>query len=174
MSDDVPVTGTPRSDAPPGDTTSGTAASRGLVLLLNGPNLDLLGRREPEVYGATTLAEHVATATAAAAELGLGLEHVQSNHEGEVVEAIHGARDRCAAIVINPVAFTHYAWAIHDALAAFSGPVLEVHLSNPQRRESWRHTSVVSPVATGTITGLGGLGYVLALEAVARVLEAGH
>jgi 3-dehydroquinate dehydratase-2 len=140
------------------------------VLLLNGPNLDLLGQREPEVYGHATLADHVEAARRAAGELGLELEHLQSNHEGELVEAIHAARGRCAAIVINPGAFTHYAWAIHDALAAFAGPVLEVHLSNPQAREPWRHTSVVAPVATGTIAGLGGLGYVLAIEAVARLL----
>ena len=95
---------------------------------------------------------------------------IQSEHEGTLVEAIHGARDRCAAIVINPGAFTHYAWAIHDALAAFPGPVVEVHLSNPQRREAWRHTSVVAPVATATVAGLGGTGYVLAIEAVADLL----
>jgi 3-dehydroquinate dehydratase-2 len=141
-----------------------------VVLLLNGPNLNLLGEREPEVYGSATLADHVATARVAAAEAGLELEHLQSNHEGELVEAIHDARGRCAAIVINPGAFTHYAWAIHDALAAFAGPVVEVHLSNPQGREPWRHTSVVSPVATGTIAGFGGAGYVLALRAVAGLL----
>ncbi len=174
-SDDVRARA-PGSDVPDGDTLGddavpGDAGHRGLVLLLNGPNLDLLGQRQPEVYGATTLDEHVATVRRAAAELGLAIEHVQSNHEGEVVEAIHGARHRCAAIVVNPGAFTHYAWAVHDALAAFTGPVVEVHLSNPQGREEWRHTSVVAPVATGSITGLGGLGYVLAVEAVARLLD---
>jgi 3-dehydroquinate dehydratase-2 len=141
-----------------------------VVLLLNGPNLGLLGRREPEVYGYETLADHVEAVREAAAKHGLAVEHVQSEHEGTLVEAIHGARDRCAAIVINPGAFTHYAWAIHDALAAFPGPVVEVHLSNPQRREAWRHTSVVAPVATATIAGLGGTGYVLAIEAVADLL----
>ena len=145
--------------------------ARPLVLLLNGPNLNLLGQREPEVYGTATLDDHVATARRAASERGLDLEHLQSNHEGEVVEAIHRARGRCAAIVVNPGAFTHYAWAIHDALAAFEGPVVEIHLSNPQAREPWRHTSVVSPVATGTIVGLGGLAYELAVEAVARLLD---
>ena len=119
---------------------------RRLVLLLSGPNLNLLGEREPDVYGDATLDEHVEAARRAAGELGLELQHLQSNHEGEIVDAIQGARVRCGAIVINPGAFTHYAWAIHDALAAFSGPVVEVHLSNPQRREPWRHTSVVSPV----------------------------
>ncbi|HEY2997030.1 MAG TPA: type II 3-dehydroquinate dehydratase [Acidimicrobiales bacterium] len=143
---------------------------RPVVLLLSGPNLDLLGTREPEVYGHETLDDHVAAARAAADAAGLALEHRQSNHEGDLVEAIHAARGTCAAIVINPAAFTHYAWALHDALAAFPGPVVEVHLSNPQRREPWRHTSVVAPVATGTIAGLGGHGYVLAVEAVAALL----
>jgi 3-dehydroquinate dehydratase-2 len=147
-----------------------TAVDRGPVLLVSGPNLNLLGRREPEVYGHDTLDDHVARARAAAARFGLVVEHVQSNREGEVVEAIHGARDRCSAVVINPGAFTHYSWAIHDALAAYAGPVVEVHLSNPEAREPWRHTSVVAPVATASITGLGGLGYVLALEAVAHLL----
>jgi 3-dehydroquinate dehydratase II len=141
------------------------------VLLLNGVNLNLLGEREPEVYGKATLADHVAAATKAAAEAGFEIEHVQSNHEGDLVEAIHAARGRCAAIVINPGAFTHYAWALHDALASFEGPVVEVHLSNPNAREAWRHTSVVSPVATATIAGLGGHGYVLAVEALRPLLE---
>lgn len=142
-----------------------------VVLLLSGPNLNLLGERQPEVYGAATLADHVATAHATALEHGLALEHFQTNHEGELVEAIHGARGRCAAIVVNPGAFTHYAWSIHDALAAFEGPVVELHLSNPDAREPWRHTSVVSPVAVGTISGFGGEGYRLALEAVAALLR---
>lgn len=146
------------------------------VLLVNGPNLGLLGQRQPEVYGDATLDDHVDAARGRAAELGLQIEHVQSDRESAVVEAIHAARGRCAAIVINPGAFTHYAWAIHDALAAFDGPVVEVHLSNPHAREPWRHTSVVAPVATGTIAGFGGLGYSLALTAVARELghEPGH
>jgi 3-dehydroquinate dehydratase-2 len=144
--------------------------ARPVVLLLSGPNLDLLGEREPEVYGKATLDDHVATARAAADRHGLDLEHLQSNREGDLVEAIHGARGRCAAIVLNPGAFTHYAWAIHDALAAFDGPVVELHLSNPQAREAWRHTSVVAPVATATIAGLGGAGYRVAIDAVAVLL----
>jgi 3-dehydroquinate dehydratase-2 len=146
------------------------SGERPLVLLLHGPNLNLLGEREPEVYGRATLDDHVAAARAAAEEAGLALEHLQSNHEGDLVEAVHGARGRCAAIVVNPGALTHYAWALHDALAAFEGPVVELHLSNPQRREAWRHTSVVAPVATGTIAGLGGDGYPLAITAIARLL----
>jgi 3-dehydroquinate dehydratase-2 len=143
---------------------------RRLVLLLSGPNLNLLGQREPEVYGRATLADHVATATAAAAAHGLDLEHLQSNHEGVLVDAIHAARGRAAAIVINPGAFTHYAWSLHDALAAFEGPVVELHLSNPNAREPWRHTSVVAPVASGSIVGFGGHGYRLAVDAVAALL----
>jgi 3-dehydroquinate dehydratase II len=143
-----------------------------IVLLLSGPNLNLLGQREPDVYGSATLDEHVATATVEAERHGLVVEHLQSNHEGDLVEAIHGARGRCAAIVINPGAFTHYAWSIHDALAAFDGPVVELHLSNPNAREPWRHTSVIAPVAAGSIVGFGGDGYRLALDAVARLLQA--
>lgn len=141
-----------------------------IVLLLSGPNLNLLGEREPEVYGSATLDELVTRATRTAAAEGMALEHVQSNHEGDLVEAIHGARERCAAIVINPGALTHYAWSIHDALAAFAGPVVELHLSNPMSRESWRNVSVVAPVATATIAGVGADGYELAVTAVARLL----
>jgi 3-dehydroquinate dehydratase II len=150
-----------------------TAGARPVVLLLSGANLNLLGDREPEVYGRATLDDHVAAARAAAAEAGLEVEHLQSNHEGDLVDAVHGARGRCAAIVVNPGAFTHYAWALHDALAAFAGPVVEVHLSNPHAREAWRHTSVVSPVATGTIAGFGGEGYAMAVRAVAGLLAGG-
>jgi len=141
-----------------------------LVLLLSGANLNLLGEREPEIYGSDTLADHVARATSVASSQGLAIEHLQTNSEAELVTAIHSARGRAAAIIINPGAFTHYAWSLHDALAAFEGPVIEVHLSNPNAREPWRHTSVVAPVAQGTISGLGGLGYELALSAVARLL----
>ncbi len=140
------------------------------VLLLSGPNLNLLGDREPEVYGTATLEDHVASARMAAQAHDLELEHVQSNHEGDLVDAVHGARGRCAAIVINPGALTHYAWSLHDALAAFDGPVIELHLSNPAAREAWRRTSVVAPVATATIAGLGGHGYPVAIAAVARLL----
>ncbi len=140
------------------------------ILLLSGPNLNLLGDREPEVYGTDTLDDHVATAATTAERHGLEVEHHQSNDEAVLIDHIHQARRRCAAIIINPGAFTHYSWAIHDALAAFDGPVVELHLSNPNAREPWRHTSVVSPVATGTIVGFGGHGYELAVEAVARLL----
>jgi len=145
-------------------------SARPVVLLLHGPNLNLLGDREPEIYGTATLDDHVATARGAAEAAGFDLEHVQSNHEGELVDAIHGARRRCAAIIVNPGALTHYAWSLHDALAAFDGVVVEVHLSNPNAREPWRHTSVVAPVARGSITGFGGHGYVLAIDAVRDAL----
>lgn len=141
-----------------------------LVLLLSGPNLNLLGEREPDVYGRETLGDHVAFAAAEAGRRGLLLEHQQSNHEGDLVDAIHGARGRAAAIVVNAGALTHYAWSLHDALAAFDGPVVELHLSNPAAREKWRAVSVITPVATGVIAGFGGLGYGLAMQAVAHLL----
>lgn len=145
-----------------------TAANR--VLVLNGPNLNLLGEREPQVYGTATLANHMDAATSQAVELGLQLDSLQSNSSAEIVNAVHLARGVYDAIIINPGAFTHYAWSIHDALAAFSGPVVEVHLSNPSTREVWRHQSVIAPVASGSIAGFGGNSYVLAVQAVARLL----
>lgn len=141
-----------------------------VILLLSGPNLNLLGEREPLIYGSQTLDEHVENARATAEVHGYALEHLQSNHEGELIDAIQAARDRCAAIVINGAAFTHYAWGIHDALASFEGPVIELHLSNPNSREPWRQLSVLAPVATGTISGFGGHGYALAVGAAIRCL----
>jgi 3-dehydroquinate dehydratase-2 len=148
-------------------------AARSLVLLLSGPNLDILGQREPEIYGTATLADHVNRASAAAGRLGLSLEHAQSNHEGDLIEAVHRARGRAAAIVINAGALSHTSWALHDALSAFDGVVVELHLSNPAAREPFRHTSVIAPVADGLVAGFGGLGYELALEAVRRLLDGG-
>lgn len=141
------------------------------ILLLSGPNLNLLGEREPDVYGHARLDDHVATARKAAAEAGYEVEHLQSSSEGELVDAIHSARGRTAAILFNPGAFTHYAHALADALAAYDGVVVEVHLSNPMAREAWRRTSVISPVATGTIAGFGGAGYRLAVDAAIAKLE---
>ena len=141
-----------------------------LVLVLSGPNLDLLGERQPEVYGTAALAEHVAGARDEATALGLAVDDHQTNHEGELVELVHQARGRAAAIVVNAGALTHYSWSLHDALAAYEGVVVEVHLSNPAAREPWRHTSVVAPVADGTVAGFGGLGYRLAMRAVASLL----
>lgn len=140
------------------------------VLVLSGPNLNLLGDREPAVYGTDTLDDHVAAFTTALGD-GFEVDHVQSNHEGALVDAVHAARtDATAAIVVNAGALTHYSWALHDALAAFDGPVVEVHLSNPGAREAFRHTSVVTPVATGVIAGFGGAGYRLAAAAVRELL----
>jgi 3-dehydroquinate dehydratase-2 len=144
-----------------------------LVLLLSGPNLNLLGQREPDVYGTSTLDDHVAVAEEAAARHGLTIEHHQSNSEGVLVDHVHSARGRAAAIIINPGALTHYGWSLHDALAAFDGPVVELHLSNPESREAWRRTSVIAPVATGSICGFGGHGYRLAVDAVAAILAQG-
>ena len=140
------------------------------VLVLSGPNLDMLGIREPEVYGTDSIDDHVATFTKTLGD-GFDVEHVQSNHEGVLVDAIRDARGRCDAIVINGAAFTHYAWSIHDALAAYDGRIVEVHLSNPSAREPWRHTSIVSPVADGVICGFKGDGYRLAALAVRELLS---
>ncbi len=142
-----------------------------VILLLSGPNLNLLGDREPAIYGDATLADHVDAARKAAASFGHTVEHVQSNHEGDLIEAVQQARGRAAAVVVNAGALTHTSWALHDALAAFEGVVVELHISNPAAREPFRHTSVVAPVADGSIAGFGGLGYPLAVEAVHRLLE---
>ena len=141
------------------------------IYVLSGPNLNLLGTREPEIYGHETLEDVKRLCEARASALGREIVFRQSNHEGELIDHIHRARGRCAAIIINPGAFTHYAWAIHDALAAFDGPKVEVHISNPNAREPWRHISVVAPVATGSIMGFGKHGYDLAVQAVAAALE---
>jgi 3-dehydroquinate dehydratase-2 len=144
----------------------------GSILLLSGPNLNLLGDREPAVYGPATLEDHVATATEAAAGLGLTLEHFQTNHEGDLVDAVHRARGTADAVIVNAGALSHTSWSLHDALAAFDGVVVELHLSNPAAREPFRHTSVIAPVSDGCIAGFGGMGYRLAVEAVRRLLDA--
>lgn len=146
-------------------------SERPLVLLLSGPNLELLGEREPDIYGTATLADHVALARRTAEANGLELHHVQSNHEGGLVDAINSARGKAAAIVVNAAALTHYGRSLHDALKMADVPVVELHLSNPYAREEWRHTSVVAPVATGMIAGFGGDGYRLAIEAVVGLLK---
>ncbi len=146
------------------------AGGRPLVLLLHGPNLNLLGERDPAVYGTTTLDELVAATDAATAEAGLALEHLQANAEADLVDAIHGARGRCAAIIINAGALTHYAWSLHDALDAYDGVKVELHLSNPAAREPWRHVSVLAPAVDGSIAGFKADGYPLAVAAVVRLL----
>jgi 3-dehydroquinate dehydratase II len=117
---------------------------RPILLMLSGPNLNLLGFREPAIYGTTTLDQHIENARVTADAVGLDLEHVQSNHEGALIDAVHAARERCAAIIINAGALTHYSWALHDALGAFEGVKIELHLSNTHARDKWRHQSVLA------------------------------
>jgi len=159
-----------RGEGRAGNTSGDQGAVRPTILLISGPNLGLLGERQPEIYGAATLAQHVERAEQAATRLGFGLKHLQSEHEADLVEAVHGGRGAVAAIVVNAGALSHSSWSLHDALAAFDGVVVELHLSNPDAREPWRRRSVVAPVADGTIAGLGGLGYELAVEAAARLV----
>lgn len=139
------------------------------LLLLHGPNLNLLGEREPSVYGHATLDDYIDVVRLVASRYGVAVDELQSNHEGVLVDAIQRARGTHDAIIINPGAFTHYAWSLHDALAAFEGRVIELHISNPNAREPWRHTSVIAPVATGSIVGLGKIGYELATQAAIGV-----
>lgn len=141
------------------------------ILLLSGPNLNLLGERQPLVYGSATLDDCVGDARAAAEAAGCRLEHVQSNHEGLLVDAIHGARGRVDAIVINPAAFSHYSYALADALLTFDGVKVELHISNPYAREEWRRHSVTAPTVTGMVAGFGRSGYRLAVEAACAALD---
>ncbi len=140
------------------------------IMLLNGPNLNLLGTRQPDVYGRVTLAEIEARVRERATAHGLDLDFRQSNHEGELVTWIQQARTGCAGIIINPAAYTHTSVAIQDALATCEFPVIELHLSNLHKREAFRRHSYISPVATGVIFGFGAYGYELALEAMAHLV----
>ena len=140
------------------------------VYVLNGPNLNRLGTREPEIYGSTTFADLVGICEQAGAELGLEVTVLQTNDESELIGWLHRAQDEAAPVVLNPAAFTHYSYALRDACAMLSSPLVEVHISNPAAREEFRHTSVVAGVATGTIAGFGMDSYRLALRAVARLL----
>jgi 3-dehydroquinate dehydratase-2 len=150
-------------------TAAKSGSERRAILLLSGPNLGLLGERQPEIYGSETLSDHVERAAAAASRAGFKLKHLQSEHEADLVEAVHAARGTLDAIVVNAGALSHSSWALHDALASFAGVVVELHLSNPDAREPWRRQSVLAPVADGTVAGFGGLGYELAIEAAARL-----
>ncbi len=134
------------------------------IMVINGPNLNLLGRREPGIYGATTLADINENLAQTAVGLGVTLQFFQSNHEGEIVDAIHQAAGCCAGIIINPAAYTHTSVAIRDAIAAVGLPTVEVHLSNVYSREEFRHKSLTAPVVLGQIAGFGAAGYELALR----------
>lgn len=141
------------------------------ILVIHGPNLNLLGHREPTVYGSTTLSEIDESLVRLGDELGLAVESFQSNSEGAIIDAIHGALGRCHGILINPGAYTHYSIAIRDAIAGVALPTVEVHLSNIHRREEFRHHSVISPVVVGTVAGFGPESYALGLRALGRLFE---
>ena len=141
----------------------------GKILVLHGPNLNLLGKREPEIYGRTTLDDINKMIAARVEEAGIGADFLQSNHEGVLVDALQQAPDKgYAFVILNAAAFTHYSVAIRDAIAAIAVPVIEVHLSNIHRREEFRHHSVISPVVMGQIAGFGADSYMAALEVVIR------
>jgi len=142
------------------------------VLILNGPNLNRLGTREPEIYGNTSYVELVAGVTSEAVGLGLDADIRQSNSEGEIIDWLHEAADTDTPVIFNPAAFTHYSHAIADACAMLTAPLIEVHVSNPGAREQFRHHSVVTPMATGVIAGFGVDSYLLALNAISRLLLA--
>jgi 3-dehydroquinate dehydratase-2 len=141
------------------------------VLVIHGPNLNMLGKREPEVYGREGLDQINARLEKQAASLDVELDVFQSNHEGEIVEKIQAALGACAAVIINPAAFTHTSVAIRDALLLLDVPIIEIHLSNIYKREPFRHKSLVADIATGQICGLGAHGYILALEAAANLIN---
>lgn len=141
------------------------------VLLLNGPNLNLLGEREPAIYGSETLESIVGRASAYAQSLGIELHHVQSNHEGALIDALHAARDWAAGIILNAGAYTHTSVALRDAISAVGLPTIEVHLSNIYAREPFRHTSLIAPVCVGSISGFGADSYLLAVQAMAWLLQ---
>lgn len=136
------------------------------VLVINGPNLNLLGVREKEVYGMSTLVEIASALNREAQTLGIGLDFIQSNHEGELIDRIHDARGKYDALLINPGAYTHYSIAIRDAIKAVEIPAVEVHLSNIHAREEFRSKSVIAPVCIGQISGFGANSYIVALRAI--------
>lgn len=139
------------------------------ILLVNGPNLNLLGRREPEIYGKTTLAEIVEQMTARGRDLGIVIKSLQSNHEGALIDFIQAEYESADGVIINPGALTHYGYSLRDCLAGISRPIIEVHISNLQKREEWRRRSVITELCIGQISGLGVKGYFLALDYFAAV-----
>jgi 3-dehydroquinate dehydratase-2 len=143
------------------------------IFILNGPNLNLLGKRQPEIYGRDTLDDVAQRCAALGTTLGLSVKLFQSNHEGEIIDTIHRAREDAAGIIINPGAFTHTSVAILDALNAFDGPVLEVHISNVHKREPFRHHSYVSGRADGVMAGFGTQGYELCMQRMRALVSAG-
>jgi len=149
---------------------AGRRSAKKPVLVLNGPNLNMLGKRQPDVYGRETLADVEKACRAEAVRLGLGVEFAQSNHEGVLVDLIQAARERNSGIVINAGAYTHTSVALLDALTTAELPTIEVHISNIYRREAFRHRSYISAAAVGVIAGLGNQGYLLALQALARLV----
>lgn len=156
-----------RQDEPPTETMTDAP----ILHILNGPNLNLLGVREPEIYGADTLADIEARCASKASELGWGLVFTQTNHEGVLIDQVQGARG-AVALIINPAAYTHTSIALRDALAIVSAPKIELHLSNTHAREGFRQVSHVSPVVDGVISGFGASGYLLAIEAARALASA--
>jgi len=146
-------------------------AAKGRLLLLHGPNLNMLGTREPAVYGTMTLADHVARATSTAEKHGYAVDSEQTNDLATMIGFVQQAGGKYRGIVLNAGAFTHFAWSLHDALKSSGLPVVEVHISNPAAREPWRHESVIAPVAIGSVAGFGGESYSLGVEALVRHLE---
>lgn len=142
------------------------------VLVLNGPNLNLLGEREPDLYGTHTLAEIIGGLERSARERGVEITHLQSNHEGVLIDALHDARNWAVGVLINPGAYTHYSYALRDAICAVGLPTVEVHLSDISEREEWRRVSVMKDVCVGQVMGHGPKGYLLALETLLEHLEA--
>lgn len=160
----------PRARKTPGDRASVRRVA--MILVLHGPNLNLLGVREPEIYGKTTLAEIDTNLAALASELGVGIDCFQSNHEGALIDRVQASRGHIAAIVINAGGFTHTSVALRDALASADVPIVEVHLSNVHRRETFRHQSLIAGVATGQVLGFGADSYLLGLRAAVGLIAA--